>query len=375
MKVVVIGGGIAGLSIGWRLVQQGAEVTVLERAQPGMGATWASAGMIAVTAENGDENSPEAKLGRASAALWPAFAAEVEEKSGRKIGFEKPGTVIVARNAEESAQLAVRAKNAPSAKMMSADEARALEPMLKPGIAGALFDPDEAQIDNRAIGLALAKAFVRAGGSLQSNEAVVRIEMENGRAIGARTPFSHHHADAFVLAAGAWTAQIEGLPKDAVPPVFPVKGEMLALDPPDGVGIPHHAIWGNEIYLVPRLRRLFVGATVARNGFDTTPTDDAEEWLFTRALGLLPQLDDWKISDHWAGLRPGSPDNLPLLGATTVANVFVASGQYRNGILLAPSIAEALCSLVLGRSPSFDIRVFDPRRFADHSLAKVGASG
>jgi glycine oxidase len=375
MKVVVIGGGIAGLSIGWRLVQQGAEVTVLERAQPGMGSTWASAGMIAATAENGDENSPDAKLGRASAALWPAFAAEIEEKSGRKIGYEKPGTLIVARNAEESAQLSLRAKNAPSAKMMTAAEARVLEPMLAPDIAGALFDPDEAQIDNRAVGLALARAFVRAGGSLQSNEAVVRMEMLEGKAIGAVTPFSHHHADAFVIAAGAWSSQIEGLPKDAVPPIVPVKGEMLALEPPDGVGIPHHAIWGNEVYLVPRLRRLFVGATVARNGFDTTPTDDAEEWLFTRAMTLLPQLDGWKISEHWAGLRPGSPDDLPLLGASSVANVFVASGQYRNGILLAPAIAEAMCSLVLGRSPSFDIRVFDPRRFTDHSLAKAGASG
>jgi glycine oxidase len=247
--------------------------------------------------------------------------------------------------------------------------------MLKPEIAGALFDTDDAMVDNRAIGLALARAFVRAGGALSSNEAVVRVEMHGDKVTGALTPFSHHHADAFVLAAGAWTSQIEGLPPHVMPPVIPVKGEMIALSPPEGVGVPSHVIWGNGIYIVPRIRRLFIGATLTRNGFDTSPTDEAEDWLFTRATELLAPLYDWEISEHWTGLRPGSPDDLPLLGATSVANVFVASGQYRNGILLAPAIAEAMCSLVLGRSPSFDIRVFDPRRFTDHSLAKAGASG
>jgi glycine oxidase len=374
MKVVVIGGGIAGLSIGWRLVQQGADVTVLERAQPGMGATWSSAGMIAPTAEGGDESAPDVALGRASAALWPAFAAEIEEKSGRKIGYEKPGTLIVANNAEELSALSARVHG--SAKMLSAQDARAIEPMLKPEIAGALYDTDEAMVDNRAIGLSLARAFVRAGGALSSNEAVVRVEVDKDKVIGAITPFSHHHADAYVLAAGAWTSQIEGLPPHVMPPVIPVKGEMIALSPPEGVGaVPSHVIWGNGIYIVPRLRRLFIGATSARSGFDTSLTDEAEDWLFNRATETLTPLYDWEISEHWSGLRPGSPDDLPLLGATSVSNLFVASGQYRNGILFAPAIAEAMCDLVLGRSPSIDIRVFDPRRFTDHSLAKAGASG
>jgi glycine oxidase len=363
MKVVVIGGGIAGLSIGWRLVQQGAEVTVLERAQPGMGATWSSAGMIAPTAEGGHENSPDVALGHASAALWPQFAAEIEEQSGHKIGYEKPGTLIVANSSDELAALSARAKG--SAKILSAQDACVLEPMLKPGIAGALSDSDEAMVDNRAIGLALARAFVRAGGVLSSNEAVVRIEVAQDKAIGALTPFSHHHADAFVLAAGAWSSQIEGLPPQVMPPVIPVKGEMIALSPPQGVGVPGHIVWGNGIYIVPRIRRLFIGATLTRSGFDTTPTAAAEEWLFERARDLLPQLDGWEISEHWTGLRPGTPDDLPLLGATAVSNLFVASGQYRNGILFAPAIAEAMCGLVLGRAPSLDINAFNPRRFGE----------
>jgi glycine oxidase len=165
------------------------------------------------------------------------------------------------------------------------------------------------------------------------------------------------------LAAGAWTSQIEGLPPHVMPPIIPVKGEMIALSPPEGARVPSRVIWGNGAYIVPRLRRLFVGATTSRSGFDTTPTDEAEEWLFEHALGLLPGLDDWEISEHWTGLRPGSPDDLPLLGATAVANVFIASGQYRNGILLAPAIAEAMCSVVLGRTPAIDIDAFNPRRF------------
>jgi glycine oxidase len=331
--------------------------------------------MIAATAENGDETSPEARLSRASAALWPDFAAEIEAKSGRKIGFGTPGTLMIARTAQEAATLALRGRAASATKLLAPEDARALEPMLARDIAGALLDPGEAQVDNRAIGLALATAFVRAGGVLQSNEAVVRIETADGRATGARTPFSHHHGDAFVLAAGAWTALIEGLPREAMPPVVPVKGEMIALDPPDGVGLPNRVIWGNEVYLVPRLRRLFVGATVARNGFDTAPTDAAEEWLFEHAVALMPSLCDWSVSEHWAGLRPGTPDDLPVLGATSVANVFVASGQYRNGILLAPVIAEILSDLVLGRSPSFDIEPFNPARFVHRLLAEDGVAG
>lgn len=359
MKIVVIGGGVAGLSIGWRLRQAGAEVTVLERAQPGRGATWASAGMIAALAEMEDTTAPLAEFGKHSARQWPEFACEIEEASGIDIGFRVDGTLLAVRSREEAAGL--RAHAGAGQTFLSPGEAREAEPLLSDDIAGALLDPGEAQVDNRALGPALGLAFQRAGGKLSINEPVIRIEGANGRALAARTPFALHGADAFVVAAGAWSSRIEGLPPEAVPSVVPVKGEMLALAP-EGVALPKHMIWGNEIYLVPRGGRLLVGATVTQEGFDTRPTQQAAQWLYSHAVALMPALAKWAMVEHWAGLRPGSPDDLPLLGPTLLDRLFVASGQFRNGILLAPAFAEAARDIVLHKaSPE---SAFDPRRFA-----------
>ncbi|HTK80081.1 MAG TPA: glycine oxidase ThiO [Rhizomicrobium sp.] len=367
MRIVIIGAGVAGLSIGWRLAQAGAEVTVLERAQPGHAATWASAGMISATAEIGDHHTPEARFARHSAALWPHFAREIEEISGIDIGFRVDGTLIVARTPDQAATLRARAKGSAGLEFLATANARALEPLLPAEMVGALFDPNEAQVDNRALGSAVAIAFQRAGGVLHTNEAVVRIETGNGRAVAARTPFSRYDADVFILAAGAWSSRLEGLPPAAVPQVIPVKGEMIALAP-SGATLPRHMIWGNEVYLVPRRDRLLVGATVSCEGFDSRTTEAAATWLQEHVVGLMPALHAWPVVEHWAGLRPGSPDDLPLIGETALDGLFVASGQYRNGILLAPAIADAMRDLLLGKEIAAEIRAFDPSRFvADRS--------
>src|SRR3954451_17454600 len=166
MKIAVIGAGVAGLSIGWRLQQAGAEVTVLERAQPGRGATWASAGMIAVLAEAEDENSPFARIARHSATMWPHFARELERESNADVGYRVDGTLLIARTEDEAAALRSRAKGSAGLEYLVAEQARALEPLLTQDLCGGLFDPDEAQVDNRALGPALAIAFRRAGGVL-----------------------------------------------------------------------------------------------------------------------------------------------------------------------------------------------------------------
>jgi glycine oxidase len=360
MKVVVIGAGVAGLSIGWRLRQAGAEVTVLERAQAGRGATWASAGMLAATAEIESGDTPDARLARHSAALWPAFAREIEDVCGASIGYRRDGTLIVARDAEAAEGLRRRAA-AGALQLLSSTEARTLEPLLADSIAGALFDDSEAQVDNRALGPALAVALQCAGGKLGINEAVVRVEIENGRAVGARTPFKIHRADAFVLAAGAWSGSLKDLPPAAVPPVVPVKGEMVALAPDAASAMPTHMIWGQEIYLVPRGARLLIGATMTREGFDTRTTKAAADWLLNRANSLMPALASWRLVEHWAGLRPGSPDDLPLIGPSVLDGLFIASGQFRNGILFSPAIAEMMRDIVLDRAQPDP--AFDPRRF------------
>jgi glycine oxidase len=362
MKVVVIGAGVAGLSIGWRLVQAGCEVVVLERSRPGRGATWAAGGMLAAAAENADDTKPDAQLAARGAALWPDFAQALESSSGQKVFYRRDGSLIVASSPSELDLLSKRAAN--GASLLSPREAREMEPLLGCDMSGALFAADDAQVDNRALGLALAVAFTNDGGTLQMNEAVVGLEIAAGRVRGARTPFALYEGDAFVIAAGAWSGELKGIPPKVLPPIVPVKGEMIAFKPAEDARLPTRLVWGNDVYLIPRRDRLFVGATVSRAGFDTSLTDAAADWLATNARSLMPALEGWEIVEHWAGLRPGSPDDLPVVGETALSGLFVASGQYRNGILFAPAIADALHSLILERRPQPDIRAFDPKRFA-----------
>jgi glycine oxidase len=348
MKVVIIGAGVAGLGIGWRLRQAGCDVTILERAQPGGGASWAAAGMLAVTAELEDASDGERALALRASALWPGFAAELEAASGRSVFLDRSGALLLAADAAELEVMRARAEG--GLRVLDRDEARALVPMLGE-VVGGLWSPQEAHVDNRALGEALTIAFLKAGGILNANEAAVAIEP--GPVV--LTPYDRHQADAVLVAAGAWSGLLENIP------VVPVKGEMIALTPPQGAMLPGPVVWGAGVYCVPRHGRLLVGATVQEEGFDTRPTPSARDYLRGSAEKLMPSLKDWTLSDHWAGLRPKSPDGLPLLGPTATDGVFVAGGQYRNGILFAPAIAQEMADIVLGKGKA--VPDFDPRRF------------
>jgi len=362
MKVVIIGAGVAGLGIGWKLARAGASVTVLERSQVGNGATTASGGMIAAAAELGPSNSPEAALARTANALWPAFKDDLEKESKVDIGFRRNGALLVRmRKSADGAHQALSGVT----ETLDAGEARVLEPLLGDGIDGAILAPQEAEVDSQALCRALAVAFVRAGGQVLSNEAAIRFEYDGRRVTGVATPFGVHRGDAFVLAQGAWSSRIEGLPREVVPPITPVKGEIVLLTPPPGSAIPNHVIWGNGIYAVPRRGRLLIGATMELAGFDTILTQAALRWLYRQSTGLMPGLAAWRLAEHWAGLRPASPDGLPLLGQTAVEGLYVATGQFRNGILFAPAVAEGLSRLILDHTavdPAFDPRRFEAER-------------
>ena len=354
MKVVIIGGGVAGLAIGWRLAEAKNEVVLLERAQPAQGASWAAAGMIAVTAELLDAHAAEIEFARYSNALWPAFAEKIEAVSNRSVGYARPGSLMLAEDQAALTRLAKRAVD--GLEILTPAELRARFPMLTDKAAGALWSPKEAQVDSRALGAALAVAFQRAGGKLIANEAVIRIERRDGVAAIAHTPFGLYHADIFVLAAGAWSGMIE----PELAPITPVKGEMIALSVPKGAQLPGPAVWGAGVYMVPREDRLLIGATAQSAGFDTSLTDSAREFLKRGAEALMPETKDWKVTDHWAGLRPRSPDGLPMLGPTHTPGLWLAGGQYRNGILFAPAIAENIAGQLLGKT--VPIPAFDPRR-------------
>jgi glycine oxidase len=356
VNIVIIGAGVAGLGIGWRLQQAGSSVTILERTQPAMGATWAAAGMLAMTAELEEAGDAERALALRAHALWPGFAAELEEASGRAVYLASSGALLLAADAAELEAMRPRAVG--EVRIVGADEARALAPLLG-GAVGGLWSPHEAQVDNRALGEALTIAFLKAGGTILPNEAAVRFEVKDGpggnKVSGVQSPYGRYLADAVLIAAGAWTGLLDDIP------IVPVKGEMIALQPPDPSLLPAPVVWGEGVYCVPRHGRLLVGATVQEAGFDTSPTAAARDHLWSRAAKLMPAVADWVLADHWAGLRPKSPDGLPLLGPTRDAGLFVAGGQYRNGILFAPAIAQEMADVILGKGQV--IPQFDPRRF------------
>jgi len=356
MRIVIIGAGIAGLAIAWRLAQAGQEVTLLERAQPGSGATWASAGMLAVTAELLNSGPVEMEFSRHSNSLWPDFAKEIEAESGCSIGYDASGALLLAEDTLALDRLARQAASRPGLELVDAGRVREIAPLVTGSVAGGLWSPCEARVNNRALGVAMAVAFQKAGGTLKPNEAVVRIERREGRASVAHTPFGLYHADAFILAAGAWS----GLLEEKLAPIVPVKGQMILLSPPRDTRLPDCVIWGNGIYAVPRKEGLAIGATVEEVGFDTGITDEARDFLLDAAKAVMPSLRDWTVEDQWAGLRPKAPDGLPLLGPTAVEGLWLASGQYRNGILFAPAMALTMCRQILGEP---GIAAFDPRRF------------
>jgi glycine oxidase len=341
MKVLIVGAGVAGLGIGWRLVQAGIEVTILERAEAASGASFAAAGMIAATAEMAGAPEPELALAGQAHRLWPGFAAELEQVSAIPVGYRRNGALLV--------EPARPPELPPGTVWLDGAAVRARAPMLAP-VAGAVWAPDEAVADNRALGRALTVAFARAGGELRTQCEVTAIAP--GEAV---TRDGRHKADLVILAAGAWS----GLLAERVP-VTPVKGEMLMLAA-SGATVPEPVIWGHGVYLVPRGTHLLVGATVEEAGFDTGVTAAARDKLRAGAEALMPSLRDWALADQWAGLRPRSPDGLPLLGPLE-EGLLVAAGQYRNGILFAPAIADHMRDLVLGRAEV--IPAFDPRRFA-----------
>jgi glycine oxidase len=358
VNVVIIGAGVAGLGIGWRLLQAGCAVTILERTQPATGASWAAAGMLAVTAELEEATEAERGLALRSHALWPGFAAELEAASGRAVFLSRVGALLLAPDAAELEVMQAREKG--DIRVLGRDQARGLVPLLGDGTVGGLWSPHEAHVDNRALGEALTIAFLKAGGVLNANEAVVSIEA--GPLV--RTPYHLYRPDAVVVAAGAWSSLVEDIP------IQPVKGEVIALAPAPGAVLPVPVVWGEGVYCVPRPHLgeggcLLIGATVQEEGFDTKPTPEGRDQLWAAASKLMPSLKGWTLADHWAGLRPKSPDGLPLLGPSGRDGVFVAGGQYRNGILFAPAIAREMADIILGKGAV--IPDFDPQRFSRSS--------
>ncbi len=365
MKVIIVGAGIAGLAIGWRLAQGGADIEIYDRGLAGRGATWAAAGMIAPGAELHGESEELTRFARLSRAAWPAFAAELESESGNSIGYSEPGSLITAldearartleRRARELASTGIDAQWLPSALLPMR------EPTLSPALRGALYIPGDAQVDNRLTGDALRIALARRRVAVHENTEVRQLLIESGRVRGIICANGAVASDAVVVASGAWLNAFGAVAE--LPPVVPVKGQMVAVQPPEGAALPKHLLWGESAYLVSRHGRVLIGATVEDAGFDTSVSGEACSRLVAAAAQIVPALSGWRISEMWAGLRPRTPDGAPVIGACALEGLYVAGGQFRNGILFAPSVADTVRRLVLTSEPVPEIAAFAPARF------------
>jgi glycine oxidase len=389
--VVVVGGGVIGLAVAWQAATAGMTVTVFDP-RPGRAASWAAAGMLAPVGEAHFGEDGLTALNVAAVRAWPDFARTLEAASGHPVHYVESGTLMVAVDPSDRAAaddlLAHQQKLGLSARRLSASDCRHHEPLLAPGVRGGADLADDHQVDNRRVIEALLAAC-RAQDVDLVDQPVTSVTVRDGRAVGVETgggpPCA---AGAVVVAAGCWSGLLAGIPERARPPVRPVKGLTLRLHLPEAVpalqrtvrGLVH----GRTCYLVPRQDgSLVVGATVEEKGFDLSVQAGAVGNLLEDARRLIPSVEEYVLADTSTGLRPGSPDNAPIVGHSRLPGLVLATGAYRNGILQAPATAYEVVRLL--QDGDADDRVglfapFRPGRFPlagdDHSRrATVDANG
>lgn len=366
---VVVGGGAIGLAIGWQAARRGLRVTLVERGEAGAGTSRVAAGMIAPIAEAEPTEQPLLELALRSAASYPEFVAELERESGMSAGYLRCGTLMAARDDDEAEALvreqAMRERLGLAVRRLTATEARRLEPGLAPRFRAALEFAEDRAIDPRRLTAALAAAFTRAGGELVRGAVDEVLTVGGGVSGVALTDGRRIAAEQVVIAAGPWSGAIGGLPEHARVPLRPVKGQILRLRDPDGPGLLTRVLRMQPGYVVPRGDgRYVLGATMEERGFDTTVTAGAVLELLRDATELLPGLSELVIEELSAGTRPGTPDNLPVIGAGTVPGLHWATGHFRHGILLTPATAELVVAGLCGEAVPPQAHAFAPERFA-----------
>ena len=352
--VVIVGGGVIGLSCAWRLSRRGAAVAVVEKSTPPAGATRVAAGMLAPVGELAFGEPELLEMTLSAAKLYPDFVAEVEAASGLSTGYAAHGALHVALDRDEAAELRqvheLQRSLGLGAEWLPPRRCRELEPGLTPSLNGGVHAPGEAAVDPRALSEALLAAIAAQGVEVWTGTEVDAALFDGERLAGVRTAAGEElRAATVVLAAGAWSGRAGWLPEGARPPVRPVKGQILELRSRDGEAPCTRIVSSERVYLAPRPDgRLIVGATVEEQGFDTAVTAGGVHELLREAYRLLPEVVEMELVEAAAGLRPGTPDNLPLVGPSPVAGLVWATGHYRNGILLAPLAAETVADLLVG---------------------------
>lgn len=350
--VIVIGAGVIGLAIARELSRCGLSVLVLERGEPGREASHAAAGMLVGDAQENPEQMRA--LASASARAYPEFVREIEDESHSRVDLRSDGTIIFLSR-EQSATHS-------SSKLLGATELADIEPEVAgPERQGVRIE--ECSVDPRALTAGLLKACLHRGAEVASGEQVTSINLIDSRVSGVTTHKTRYAANSVVNCAGAWSGQF---PPYSFP-VRPVKGQMLAV-----VARRHilrHVVRSPEVYIVPRSDgRVLIGASIEEAGYDKRVVPDTIQHMHREAIKLIPALTEARILENWAGLRPGTPDNLPILGRTQTPGYFVATGHYRDGILLTPITALLMAQVVTGQATCLDIRSFSAERFLQRDV-------
>jgi glycine oxidase len=345
---IIIGAGIIGLSLAIELRKRGMRVLVVEKGEPGREASWAAGGMLV---DSPVETRPELReLAVASARMYPEFVHELEDESGLKIDFRNVGTIVLERVEEHSSSaIALHRPLAELEPELSADCTLRFHPSFL----------NENCVDPRDLTLAAIAAARHRGVDFSSGDQVLGINLSNGKACGVRTNKTQFAGGVVVNCAGAWAGMIEPIPL----PTRPVKGQMLC------VAMPHkemmrHVVRAPEVYLIPRSDgRMLIGTTVEEAGFDKRTVPETIQKLRSAAIALVPKLAEARILEAWAGLRPGTPDGLPILGETAMPGYFVATGHYRDGILLAPVTARVMGRVISGETEMLHLKAVGMGRF------------
>jgi glycine oxidase len=362
--VAIAGAGLIGGSIAWGLASAGLRVGLFDKGDPGQEASWAGAGILSPAPES-PAMIPLVALGKASIGLYRDFVAQVEADSGLPAGFRPKGTLqaLFSRDAgrELSTVVALHHGLGLRAEAISAEEARDLEPALSAEVEAAILRPDEASVDNRALTRATLEAARRRGVEILAGTPVSGVLRERGRIVGLSINRERVSAKFTVIASGCFSANISGVEMYA--PVRPAKGQMIALRG-DGLII-ERVLWSEKVYLVPRNDgRILAGATVEYVGFDKQVTAGGLDRILQPAIELAPEMANARVEESWAGLRPDSPDHLPILGPTDLDGLLMATGHFRSGILLTPITARLMREWITDGRVSVDWERFSPLRFA-----------
>jgi glycine oxidase len=371
--VVVVGAGVIGLGIAWRCAQRGLDVTVADPA-PGAGASATAAGMLAPVTELHYGEQPLLVLNLESARRYPAFTDELAGVTGLSVGYRRTGTIAVGWDTADLDALrdlhAFGQTLGVSTELLTGQDLRRLEPALAAGLPGGLLAPDDHQVDSRALHAALLTAAEQSGARIVARR-VAELRCVADRAVGVGLDGGDVlDASTVVLAAGAWSARVAGVP-DA--PIRPVKGQTVHLR--TGGPLLDHVVRGevkgSSVYLVPRGDgRIVLGASSEEAGFDLRPRAGAVYELLRDAQSLVPVLGEAELVEVSTGLRPATPDNAPLIGPSSLRGLILATGHYRNGVLLTPVTADGIADLITGGSMPDALVPFTPARF---HASEVGA--